>query len=121
MQRIELTEEQFHHAVELGEFGPEVIESNRTVIVVLTQDWCLQWVYMRTWLDEIARDDTVDIYELVYNRVPYFMEVLAYKEQEWGNFEIPYLRCYQNGRLIAVTNYIGKRRLKQLIREEGQR
>lgn len=80
----------------------------------MTQDWCPQWIYMSAWLPPLQSESGVDLYELIYNREPYYRKFLALKEGLGGNYKVPYLRYYRSGRLVAVTNFVGKRRLKRL-------
>jgi hypothetical protein len=103
-----LTDTQVRHAIETGEFDTEVIHSCERVAVVMTQDWCPQWVRMRTWLESIEETFDVDVYEVIYNTAPYYSEFLDLKEQKWGNDAIPYVRYYVGGKLTRESNYVTK-------------
>lgn len=115
-----INEDQAHSAIRTGEFGRDVVASNTVVIVVMTQDWCPQWIYMSTWIPALQSESGVDIYELIYNREEYFHDFLRLKEGLWGNYAIPYLRYYRAGELVAVSNFVGKRRLKRLAGIHGR-
>lgn len=105
IKKHEITKEQALYAIKNGEFSSEVISSKNRVVVVMTQDWCPQWTFMRSWLYSLELDDEVEIYELIYNKVDYFKEFLAHKENVWHNHDVPYLRYYKGGKLINETNY----------------
>ena len=109
-----IEEPQAQYAIRHGEFAHDVTASNTVVIVVMTQDWCPQWIYMSAWLPSLQSESEVDVYELIYNRERYFREFLRLKEGQWGNYEVPYLRYYRSGELVAVSNFVGKRRLKKI-------
>jgi len=94
-----------------GEFGRELTHSNTYVAVVLTQDWCAQWSAVQQWLRDLNKrrephDLDIDVYQLVYNKKEYFDQFLRFKEDVLGNFLIPYIRYYGDGRLIGETNYV---------------
>lgn len=101
-----LTDNQVLHAIETGEFDPGIIHSCERVAVVMTQDWCTQWVRMRTWLESIGEMPDVDVYEVIYNTAPYFSDFLDLKERTWGNDAIPYVRYYIGGTLVRESNYV---------------
>ncbi len=111
-----LQKEQALNAMQNGEFDKSVIASKEIVLIILTQDWCLQWQALKTWLyDSTDVKMDIDVYELVYNTTDYFEEFKSFKEEQLGNSEIPYLRFYRNGTLIEETNYISKDRFMEII------
>ena len=81
-----LTREQAFHAIETSEFGNDVIASKSNVAVILTQDWCPQWHYMREWIYDLDID--LDLYELEYNKVDCFDEFRNFKEKTLLKFLI---------------------------------
>jgi len=99
-----LTNEQLLHAIRTGEFGSDVIASRQKVAVVMTQDWCSDWMRMESWLCNTA--DDVDIYLVVYNKLDCFQDFLRLKENRWRNDQIPYVRYYENGSLFRVSNAV---------------
>jgi hypothetical protein len=105
MKKHVITKEQALYAIKNGEFSSEVISTKSKVVVVMTQDWCPQWTFMRSWLYSLELDDEVEIYELIYNKVDYFKEFMTHKEDVWHNHEVPYLRYYKDGKLINESNY----------------
>lgn len=100
-----LSRQQALHAIERGEFGPEVVCSDRKVAVIMTQDWCSQWQSMCVWLPQIEDEPGLHIYEVVYNQLDCFEEFLDLKENKWGNSQIPYIRYYVGGKLVCESNY----------------
>jgi hypothetical protein len=89
-----------------GEFPPEVRNAAEKVVVVLTQDWCPDWHAMNTFLPSFQ--DEVAIFVLTYNLRPDFERIMNFKEDVFGNREIPYLRYYHKGQFIVATNQMPK-------------
>ncbi|HUX22076.1 MAG TPA: hypothetical protein VMW69_12615 [Spirochaetia bacterium] len=97
-------------AIAAGEFADDIVHSSRNVAVVLTQGWCPEWMAMHRWLDGMIKRGEpgtldIDLYQLIYDRVPYFREFLRFKEGTLGNYEVPYVRYYVDGRLVRESNY----------------
>jgi len=105
---IRLTEAQCRHAMSQGEFGPDVVGSAPAVAVVLTQVWCPQWQWMRSYLESLPDAPDRRIYYLEYDQEPFYEEFLAFKEDTLGNREIPYVRYYREGRFAEDGNFIAK-------------
>lgn len=103
-----LTEAQCRSALSRGEFEADVLGSAASVAVVLTQSWCPQWVWMRSYLEGLPDSPEYRVYYLEYDREPFYEEFLAFKEDTLGNREIPYVRYYRDGHLNAQTNFIAK-------------
>ncbi|PYG85749.1 hypothetical protein LY28_03169 [Ruminiclostridium sufflavum DSM 19573] len=110
-----LNKEQAMYAVKNKEFEKSVISSKSKVIVILTQDWCPQWIYMKSWVSGLEIEEDIEIYELEYNKVDYCSEFMAFKESCWKNYNVPYLRFYKEGELARETNYISKESLIEII------
>ena len=104
----ELTEEQARRAIECGEFA-EIAAEAENVAVVMTQDWCPDWIRMKVWTEswekkgKPAGSDVV-VYRVIYNTVPYRKEFMKFKEDTLGNRNIPYIRYYKNGEFIGDSN-----------------
>ena len=105
---IKLTDSQVYHAINNGEFGPDVISSNIKTAIIMTQDWCPEWMNMKQWLTSLQDRETLDIYELIYNRAAYFNDFLPLKEERWQNRLIPYIRYYDSGHFSGESNYVSK-------------
>jgi hypothetical protein len=103
-----LTGDQAMHAVHHGELPPEVTASGDRVVVVMTQDWCPQWADMKRWIYSVDAGYDLVVYELEYNRAPFFDEFRQFKEAVWKNDRVPYLRYYRNGALFMETDYVSK-------------
>ena len=104
----ELTEEQARAAIDAGEFT-EPAATAENVAIVMTQDWCPDWIRMKVWLESWERKGKpaggdVTVYRLIYNTVPFRKEFMAFKEQTLGNGNIPYIRYYRNGSFIGDSN-----------------
>jgi hypothetical protein len=112
--RTQLSEADARYAVEHGEFPEHVRAATDSVAVVMTQGWCPQWFSMKVWLANMERkkrpkDYELTVFELVYDMTDFFEEFLAHKERYWGNIEIPYIRYYRDGKLVATSNYVPSR------------
>ena len=111
--RREITEEQARAAIEAGEFSTELIYSSKFVALILTQDWCPQWLSMLDWLKACVKkgkpeDVDIDVYELIYNNTPLQRDFMRFKENELNNYEIPYVRYYVDGSFIGDSNYVSR-------------
>lgn len=106
MNKKQITRDQAFHAIETGEFGTDVTASHERVAVLMTQDWCSQFAAMKGWIYTLDRD--FELHELVYNLVPYFSEFRSFKENRWKNGQIPYVRYYHGGKLVAESNYVSQ-------------
>ncbi|MBT3276259.1 MAG: hypothetical protein HN368_24135 [Spirochaetales bacterium] len=124
INRIDLTEAQARQAIADNEFGEDVRGSSEHVAVVLTQGWCPQWVMMNGWLKSMQKKNEsesldLDVYVLVYDRVPYSSEFMRFKETTFSNYEIPYVRYYYKGNLIDESNYISKNGFLRIMEKAG--
>lgn len=103
-----LSESQVYETIRNGEFGKEIINSNKNTAVIMTQDWCHQWVAMYDWLKNSDDIPGLDVYHIVYNNASYYEEFMTFKEDIFGNREIPYIRYYIGGILVKESNFISK-------------
>jgi hypothetical protein len=110
-----IQKDQAIYAIANGEFESAVIASKSKVIIIMTQDWCPQWMNMKSWIYGLKIDEDIEIYEFEYNKVDYFNDFMNFKENQWGNENIPYLRFYKDGVLIEETNFIDEQRVMDLI------
>ena len=103
-----LTDEQARDAIARGEFAPALVGAAPRTVMVLTQDWCPQWAAMKDWLADAADEAGVAVIVFEYNRSGVFEEFMRYKEDVWGNRQIPYLRYYREGVLVRESNYVSR-------------
>lgn len=103
-----LTEAECREAMKHGEFSETITASKPFVVIVLTQSWCPQWAWMRSYLPKLADAPDTDIFWLEYDQEPLYDEFLEFKEDHFGNREIPYVRYYRSGKLVKESNYIDK-------------
>lgn len=101
-------------AIHSGEFGADIIRSAEKVAVILTQSWCPQWHAMQQFVADVT---TLDVWLLEYDRVDYFDAFRVFKETRLGNDQIPYIRYYSDGVLVAQSNAV-TRELFQLYLEK---
>ena len=98
-----------------GEFPEEVRLAAEKVVVVLTQDWCPDWHAMDRFLPQFEGE--VAVFVLEYNRHRDFQNIMAFKEDVFGNREIPYLRYYHQGQLVVATNQLPQGTFAALLKK----
>lgn len=103
-----LEEAECRSAIAMGDFGEDVRGAARRVAVVLTQGWCPQWVWMRKYLDAVASAPDTAVFWVEYDRERFFDDFRTFKEDAFGNREIPYVRYYRDGAFVRDSNYIDK-------------
>jgi hypothetical protein len=103
-------------AVHNGEFGDDIIRSAERVAVILTQSWCPQWHSMQRFTADFSE---AEVFVLEYDRTDYFDLFREFKERVLVNDQIPYIRYYQQGRLVAQTNAVNQELFRQnLVKEK---
>lgn len=103
----EISDHQAQVLIKEKDIPEEIKNSGEKVAVVLTQDWCPQWLFMKSWLGKM-KDHGIAVYHLPYNKKPYFREFMTVKEDEFNNDLVPYVRYYINGRYIKDSNFVSK-------------
>jgi hypothetical protein len=101
----ELTQEACERTIRDGEVPESVRSTSERVAVVFTQSWCPQWSFMRRYL-ETMDEPGLTVYFVEYDRQPFFHEMMAFKETVFGNYEVPYVRYYRDGKLVAQSNLV---------------
>lgn len=111
-----LTETEARYAMSHGEFAEEIRGSAPSVAIILTQSWCPQWRFMKAYLPEVdaklnaeGSGEAVHIYYLEYDLEDWYEEFLPFKENTFQNWDVPYVRYYQKGRLTGESNFIADR------------
>lgn len=99
-------------AIREGEF-PSTIIGRPHVAIVMTQNWCPDWLRMRSWLKRMEKAGEpagfdLDVYVLIYNKTDYFTEFLHHKENSFGNSVIPYVRYYAVGTYLGDSNQLSR-------------
>jgi hypothetical protein len=92
--------------VDAGEFGPALLGAAERVAIVLTQSWCPQWAWMRSYLEKLPPDEGRAIFWVEYDLEDFFEPLMKFKEDAFGNDQVPYIRYYVGGRLVAESNFI---------------
>ena len=103
---IEITDEQAESIINERNIPEEIINSSQSVAVILTQNWCPEWVWMKSWLPKV--DKHIKVFYLSYNIKPYSYKLMRVKEEAFENDLIPYIRYYKNGKLVHESNYTDK-------------
>jgi hypothetical protein len=102
-----LTAEECLETIAKGEFAPEVTKAAEAVAVVLTQSWCPQWGWMKSYIAGLA-PEAGEVFWVEYDLEGYFEAFMRFKERAFGNDQVPYVRYYRGGELAAESNYIDK-------------
>ena len=92
--------------MERGELGLSVLGAAERVAVVLTQSWCPQWAWMRSYLEAMPPDPAREVFWVEYDLEDFFEPFRRFKEEVLGNGEVPYVRYYRKGELVAQSNFI---------------
>jgi hypothetical protein len=92
------------------EFGDDIIHSAENVVVILTQSWCPDWLAMKSFLSGFSASE---VYCLEYDRTDYMDIFRSFKENVFGNDQIPYIRYYQKGILTRVSNAVPENVFKE--------
>jgi hypothetical protein len=103
-----LTARQCTEAMAAREFGPELRTAAPAVAIVLTQSWCPQWGWMRSYLETLPADPDLAVFWVEYDLEDFFEPFMAFKEEVFGNREVPYVRYYREGKLLRESNFIDK-------------
>ena len=100
-----INKEQALAAVQSGEFTDDITRSADRVAVILTQSWCPQWHAMEKF---VADYSGAEIFCLEYDGTDFFDTFLEFKEKKLGNDQVPYIRYYRGGTLIAESNAVSE-------------
>jgi hypothetical protein len=103
-----LSREECLAAIAGGEFGAGVTGAAESVAVVLTQSWCPQWAWMRSYLAALPPAEEIGIFWVEYDLEDFFEPLMEFKERVFGNDQVPYVRYYRGGTIAAESNYIDK-------------
>jgi hypothetical protein len=95
-------------AIEAGDFGPGVVDAAEAVALVLTQSWCPQWAWMRSYLEALPASEGEEILWVEYDLEGFFEPFMRFKEGVLVNDQVPYVRYYRGGALVAESNFIDK-------------
>lgn len=123
LRQQSLSEIQCSYAMSHGEFGDDVVASSKRVAVILTQSWCPDWKWMKGWVDRQAGQGQpermdIDVWQLEYNKVPFFDDFRAFKERTFNNYQIPYVRYYIDGSFTGDSNQVSFQEFCARFREE---
>jgi hypothetical protein len=111
-----LTKDQLDALVAEGDFPESVRLAAPKVVVVMTQDWCGQWTDMASYLPDFA--DQAEIFAVEYNLLPDFERIMKFKEDVFGNRQVPYLRYYRGGKLVVERNWIPRGAFSAMLKRE---
>jgi hypothetical protein len=118
-----IPEESLKKALAEGEFGEELRRSAPYTAIVLTQSWCPQWTMLQRGFERLKRKgeprEPLKVWTLEYDRHSDFERIRRFKEEEFGNREIPYVRYYRDGEFIGDSNFVSERKLLERFRAAG--
>jgi hypothetical protein len=101
--------------IETGEFGAALLGTAERVAIVLTQSWCPQWAWMRSYLGKLPPDEKREILWVEYDLEDFFESLMKFKEGSFGNDQVPYVRYYNGGKLVAESNFVDQGAFLRLL------
>jgi hypothetical protein len=115
----ELREAECREAMEKGEFDASLV-SGPAAAIILTQSWCPQWAAMKAYLADIAKAaPDVNLYYVEYDIAAWNQlesrAFMTFKENNYHNREIPYVRYYRNGGFSRDSNFISAEGFKSRL------
>jgi hypothetical protein len=113
---IELNDNEALKAMENGDFSEEILKSAANVIVIMTQSWCPDWIAQRAVLATMTGQEDLKVYYLEYDKKDYKSDFIYFKETNFANSLIPYLRYYKNGRFEIDNNFGSRRRVNNWLK-----
>jgi hypothetical protein len=115
-----LTREECLAAARDGEFAPELVGAAPAVAIVMTQSWCSQWAWMRSYLSALPDSGGAEIFWVEYDLEDFFEDFMRFKEDVFGNDLVPYVRYYRGGAPVAQSNFIDKGGFLRLLLGENR-
>ncbi|QEN08803.1 hypothetical protein EXM22_12685 [Oceanispirochaeta crateris] len=112
----ELNDNESLKAMEHGDFSEEILNSAPYVIVIMTQSWCPDWIAQRSVLATMTGRDDLKVYYLEYDKKEYRSDFTYFKETNFSNSLIPYLRYYKNGKFEIDNNFGSRRRINNWLK-----
>ena len=112
-----LTQNQLDALVREGDFPESVRLAAPKVVVIMTQDWCPQWRDMEAYLPDFA--EQAAIFTVAYNLLPDFERIMNFKERVLKNRQVPYVRYYQDGKLVLDMNWMSRARFAAMLSRSG--
>jgi hypothetical protein len=114
-----LTEAECREAMEKGEFAASLV-SGPAAAIILTQSWCPQWAAMKAYLEGIAKAaPALNIYYVEYDIAAWKQlenhAFMTFKENNYRNREIPYVRYYRNGGFSRDSNFVSAEGFKSRL------
>ena len=103
---IQLSKKDCLGLIKSGEFDSSVTGAAGMVAVVLTQSWCSQWAWMRSYLASLPSDASMEVFWVEYDNEDFFQPFMEFKERAFKNDQVPYVRYYRGGALAAESNFI---------------
>ncbi len=120
IRHITMSDEQARAAIKAGDIPEDVRAAADNVILVLTQSWCPQWMFMKISLKGLGKgpeDMDVAVVVFEYDRSPEFNSFMAFKENTFRNWEVPYVRLYKGGNFLADGNHFPASRMIETLRK----
>jgi len=87
---------------------PSFINEPGWRILILTQSWCSQWHLMKKYIPQLEKENTFKAAYFEYDLAENFESFMHFKEAEYRNDYVPYLRFYFDGAFISESNYLGE-------------
>lgn len=116
---IPITKEQALQMISEKAISKELCNNSEFTVFAFTQAWCPQWSAMQSYFNDIISEySTCTIYTLEYDKEPFFLEFMNFKEKILGNSLVPYMMYYKNGKMVNESNFCMKQDFISLMKGE---
>lgn len=114
-----IDDNEMKYIMENKEISNDIKNTSEKVLAIFTQDWCGDWKGLNRELVANEQNNDVDLTVFIckYNESPLYEEFMSFKEKEWKNDLIPYLRYYKNGNFIKDTNHLPFQRIMNVFQQ----
>ena len=114
-----IDDNEMKYIMENKEVSNDIKNTSEKVLAIFTQDWCGDWKGLNIELVANEQNNDVDLTVFIckYNESPLYEEFMNFKEKEWKNELIPYLRYYKNGSFIKDTNHLPFQRIMNVFNQ----
>ncbi|MEI0581349.1 hypothetical protein [Brachyspira pilosicoli] len=114
-----IDDNEMKYIIENKEVSNNIKNIAENVLAIFTQDWCGDWKGLKRELNANEQNSDVDltIFICIYNQSGLYEDFMNFKENEWKNELIPYLRYYKNGNFIKDTNHLPFQRIMNVFNQ----
>ena len=114
-----IDDNEMKYIMENKEVSNDIKNTSEKVLAIFTQDWCGDWKGLNRELNANEQNSDIDltVFICTYNESSLYEDFMNFKENEWKNELIPYLRYYKNGSFIKDTNHLPFQRIMNVFNQ----